>query len=157
MSSQCSSYRQYIERIEKRLIKDLKKEYSKADISEEESAADILLELYAADDSARFIFVLDEWDYIFHQNFISEQDKREYLTFLRNLLKDKPYVLLAYMTGILPITKYSSGSELNMFSEYTLASEERFSEYFGFTDKEVDMLFKRYLDQNEKPVQVETT
>ena len=154
MSSQCSSYRQYIERIEKRLIKDLKKEYSKADISEEESAADILLELYAADDSARFIFVLDEWDYIFHQNFISEQDKREYLTFLRNLLKDKPYVLLAYMTGILPITKYSSGSELNMFSEYTLASEERFSEYFGFTDKEVDMLFKRYLDQNEKPVQV---
>lgn len=87
---------------------------------------------------ARFIFVLDEWDFIFHQNFITEQDKKEYLMFLRNLLKDRPYVRLAYMTGILPIAKYSSGSELNMFSEFTMASEERFSEYFGFTDQEVD-------------------
>nr|WP_269477505.1 hypothetical protein [Hominibacterium faecale] len=26
-----------------------------------------------------------------------------------------PYVELAYMTGLLPIAKYSSGSELNMF------------------------------------------
>ena len=152
--SQCSSYRQYIGRIEKRLVKDLKKEYPDADIPEEESAADALLELYAADDSARFIFVLDEWDYIFHQSFVTEQDKREYLAFLRNLLKDKPYVLLAYMTGILPIAKYSSGSELNMFSEYTLATEERFSEYFGFTDQEVDMLFERYLQLNEKSTQV---
>lgn len=152
--SQCSSYRQYIGRIEKRLVKDLKKEYPDADIPEEESAADALLELYAADDSARFIFVLDEWDYIFHQSFVTEQDKREYLAFLRNLLKDKPYVLLAYMTGILPIAKYSSGSELNMFSEYTLAAEERFSEYFGFTDQEVDMLFERYLQLNEKSTQV---
>lgn len=53
-------------------------------------------------------------------------------------------MLLAYMTGILPIAKYSSGSELNMFVEYTMATEERFSEYFGFTEKEVDVLFERY-------------
>lgn len=53
-------------------------------------------------------------------------------------------MLLAYMTGILPIAKYSSGSELNMFVEYTMATEERFSEYFGFTEKEVDVLFDRY-------------
>lgn len=31
------------------------------------------------------------------------------------------------------IAKYSSGSELNMFHEYTMAFEERFSEFFGFT------------------------
>ena len=73
---------------------------------------------------------------------------------MRNLLKDRPYVLLAYMTGILPIAKYSSGSELNMFSEFTLAAEERFSEYFGFTEKEVDMLFARYEKQNRKSPQV---
>ena len=47
--------------------------------------------------------------------------------FLRNLLKDRPYVLLAYTTGILPIAKYSSGSELNMFMKYTMISEEKFS------------------------------
>lgn len=64
--------------------------------------------------------------------------------FLRDLLKDRPYVLFAYMTGILPIAKYSSGSELNMFAEFTMAGERRFGEYFGFTQKEVDMLYARY-------------
>lgn len=150
----CNSYEQYIEWIEKRLVKDLMKEYPEAEISEEAGAAETLLELYAEDDTAQFVFVLDEWDFIFHQNFITENDKRDYLTFLRNLLKDRPYVRLAYMTGILPIAKYSSGSELNMFSEFTMASEERFSEYFGFTEKEVDLLFWRYLEREEKQKQV---
>ena len=141
-------------KIERRLVRDLKNEYPEMEIEENADAADVLLELYAADENARFIFVLDEWDFIFHQNFITEKNKREYLAFLRNLLKDRPYVLLAYMTGILPIAKYSSGSELNMFSEFTLAAEERFSEYFGFTEKEVDMLFARYEKQNRKSPQV---
>ena len=69
---------------------------------------------------------------------------------MRDLLKDRPYVHLAYMTGILPIAKYSSGSELNMFSEFTMAEEERFSEYFGFTESEVDMLFERYQKKTQK-------
>lgn len=48
------------------------------------------------------------------------------------------------MTGILPIAKYSSGSELNMFWEYTMASEAKYNEYFGFTDSEVDHLYEKY-------------
>lgn len=48
------------------------------------------------------------------------------------------------MTGILPIAKYSSGSELNMFAEYTMVSEEKFSDAFGFTEAEVDMLYARF-------------
>lgn len=48
------------------------------------------------------------------------------------------------MTGILPIAKYSSGSELNMFLEYDIASSERFSGYFGFLDTEVDSLYAVY-------------
>ncbi len=71
---------------------------------------------------------------------MTDKDKAEYIDFLSNLLKDQPYVELAYMTGILPIAKYSSGSELNMFYEYTMASEERFSEYFCFTEEEADTL-----------------
>ena len=154
LGGMCSSYEEYVGKIERRLVRDLKNEYPEMEIEENADAADVLLELYAADENARFIFVLDEWDFIFHQNFITEKNKREYLDFLRNLLKDRPYVLLAYMTGILPIAKYSSGSELNMFSEFTLAAEERFSEYFGFTEKEVDMLFARYEKQNRKSPQV---
>lgn len=144
LGGQCNSYRDYIGRIEKRLARDLKTEYPDVELYGDESVVDILLDIFAENDSARFIFVLDEWDFIFHQSFITEDDKKSYLMYLRDLLKDKPYVLLAYMTGILPITKYSSGSELNMFAEFTMASDRRFCEYFGFTSKEVDLLFSRY-------------
>lgn len=50
----------------------------------------------------KFIFVLDEWDYIYHQDFATDRDKANFTKFLSNLLKDKAYVELAYMTGILP-------------------------------------------------------
>lgn len=109
---------------------------------------DILTRIYETEDDARFIFVLDEWDYIFHRDFADHQDKAAFVDFLSNLLKGKGYVELAYMTGILPIAKYSSGSELNMFCEYTMATEEKYSEYLGFTEEEVDQLFERYLRRN---------
>lgn len=140
----CQSYEDYIGRIEKQLITDLKTAYPKVNLDGETSAVTAMLNILGADDTARFIFVLDEWDFIFHQSFATEENKKDYLLFLRNLLKDRPYVLLTYMTGILPIAKYSSGSELNMFLEYTMATEEKFSNYFGFTEEEVDLLFERY-------------
>lgn len=149
VAGECESYTQYIKRIEKKLIKDLKRAYPEVLFEEEESVVDILADIYAENESAKFIFILDEWDYIFHQDFATDLDKKRYLTFLRSLLKDRPYVQFAYMTGILPIAKYSSGSELNMFAEYTMAAEERFSEYFGFTESEVDELFKRYEQKNK--------
>ena len=75
---------------------------------------------------------------------LTEENKKQYVLFLSNLLKDRSYVQLTYMTGILPIAKYSSGSELNMFWEYTMASEAKYNEYFGFTDSEVDQLYEKY-------------
>lgn len=140
----CHSYEEYIDRIEKQLLTDLKAAYPEADIEGETSVAAALLNILAENETARFIFVLDEWDFIFHQSFATDENKKSYLLFLRNLLKDRPYVLLAYMTGILPIAKYSSGSELNMFLEYTMATEEKYSQYFGFTEEEVDLLYDKY-------------
>lgn len=98
----------------------------------------------------RFIFVMDEWDAVLHKGFIKEEDKKAYLEFLRDLLKGQTYVELAYMTGVLPIAKYSSGSELNMFSEYDMATKMKFSEYFGFNDTEVDRLFDIYQKTTER-------
>lgn len=150
-SGQTSSYTQYIKRIEKRLIRDLKNAYPDILLEDDEYIVDVLTDIYAEDDTARFIFVLDEWDYIFHQPYITDIDKRDYLEFLRSLLKDRPYVLLAYMTGILPIAKYSSGSELNMFTEFTMAKSLAFSDYFGFTEAEVTALYQRYLKISPNP------
>lgn len=144
----CNSYEEYIDYIERKLIRDLKREYSNIEFDDNMAVWDILLDISETNLSEKFIFVLDEWDFIFHQDFVREVDKKAYLLFLRNLLKDRPYVSLVYMTGILPIAKYSSGSELNMFCEFTMTNEQRFSEYFGFTEEEVDMLFDRYKRNN---------
>lgn len=147
----CKSYGQYIDRIESRLIKDLREAFPKAGIQEDEAAWDALASVYNAYDSKSFIFVLDEWDYIFHRDFVTQEDRKDYIDFLSNLLKGKAYVSLAYMTGILPIAKYSSGSELNMFLEYTMASEELYGDYFGFTEEEVDELYARFAANETAP------
>lgn len=142
----CSSYQQYIHRIEHRFRNDLQKAFPQVKSDNSTAVWDLLSDIYEEED-ARFIFVLDEWDYIFHRTFVTAKDQENFIEFLSNLLKGKAYVEFAYMTGILPITKYSSGSELNMFYEYTMATEDRYSEYFGFSESEVDALFERYLVQ----------
>ncbi|MDE6516259.1 MAG: ATP-binding protein [Acetatifactor sp.] len=140
----CCSYEQYIARIEDRLMEDLRKEYPDVTFGKGDALWDALMTLYMEHPDIRFVFVLDEWDFIFQQDFVTDADKKAYLIFLRSLLKDRPYVCLAYMTGILPIAKYSSGSELNMFKEYDMAPKEKFSVYFGFLNSEVDRLFDIY-------------
>ena len=144
MPRNCDSYTQYIERIEALLIEDVKETFPQVKINEADAVGDILESVFVQC-GEKFIFVLDEWDFIFHRDFINEIDKEKYVAFLSNLLKDRPYVVLSYMTGILPIAKYSSGSELNMFAEFTMVNSPMFGEYFGFTDDEVDDLYRRYI------------
>ena len=147
----CRNYEEYIDRISDRLLEDLRNAYPKAGIHEKDAVWDALLSVYQAYDSKRFIFVLDEWDFIFHRNFVTDRDKADYIDFLSNLLKGKAYVSLAYMTGILPIAKYSSGSELNMFLEYSMTAREKFGEYFGFSEEESVDLYQRYLVLEASP------
>ena len=91
-----------------------------------------------------FIFIIDEWDCIFREYRIDKASQRIYLDFLRNLLKDRAYVALAYMTGILPIKKYGSHSALNMFNEFAMTNPGPLAEYVGFTEAEVKNLCERY-------------
>ncbi len=95
------------------------------------------------DSEDSFIFVLDEWDSVFYRDFMKKEDKEAYFLFLKNLLKDQPYIDLAYMTGVLPIAKYSSGSELNMFDEYNFMNDNIYDRYFGFSEEEVNELCQK--------------
>lgn len=147
LPDECTTYNQYISRIKKRLLKDLIREYPDVPIEQDDALWDAFNSIVEFGNGGKFIFVLDEWDFLFHRDFITDHDKAAYIDFLNNLLKDQPYVELAYMTGVLPIAKYSSGSELNMFCEYTMAAEEKYAEYFGFTDTEVDSLYEKYKNQ----------
>lgn len=125
------TYDQYINNITNQVKKEVISEFNLTDIEESDSLKRVLQK-----SKQQFIFLLDEWDYIFNNNLFEEsQDK--FLEFLRNLLKDESYVELCYMTGVLPIKKYSSGSALNMFDEFTFLKDRKFGEYFGFTEDEV--------------------
>ncbi len=92
----------------------------------------------------QFIFLIDEWDCVMRERQESETIQKQYLDFLRNLLKDQPYVVLAYMTGILPVKKYGQHSALNMFQEYSMTDQSMFEEYTGFTQEEVKGLCEQY-------------
>ena len=150
VSENCASYHEYISRILEGLKKDLSEEYPEIVTDTSMAVWDILTVLFQ-ETGEKFVFVIDEWDAIFHMPFITEENQEAYLLFLKALLKDKAYVKLTYMTGVLPIAKYSSGSELNMFMEYDMTVMERFGDCFGFTEDEADRLFDIYLKTTKRP------
>ena len=91
-----------------------------------------------------FVILIDEWDCLFREYAQNQEAQKKYLDFLRSWLKDKEYVALAYLTGILPIKKYGSHSALNMFTEYSMTDPGELAEFFGFTEEEVRTLSEKY-------------
>ncbi|MDE7224400.1 MAG: ATP-binding protein [Acetatifactor sp.] len=150
MPQNCDTYSAYIGRISDGIKQDLVEEYADICFGPDTDLWD-MFQIVFDKTGQNFIFVMDEWDAVFHKDFISEKDRRNYLEFLRNLLKGQAYVELAYMTGILPIAKYSGGSELNMFVEYDMATKVKFGEYFGFLDTEIDRLYDIYIQETPVP------
>ena len=118
------------------VLKDLRKEYNEILNGQSTGLTAALREIYV-ETGRQFIFLIDEWDCVMRERQEAEELQRQYLDFLRSLLKDQPYVALAYMTGILPIKKYGSHSALNMFFEYSMTDQKELEEYTGFTEGEV--------------------
>ncbi len=97
ISDKGNTYKDYIEMIKSTIINDIVEKYPHIDPKKYFTINDMLF-----DTKEKFIFIFDEWDYIFNNNLFIE-DQNNFLEFLRKLLKDQPYVALAYMTGVLPI------------------------------------------------------
>lgn len=141
--STAGSGERLIEYIQTELLKELREEYPAYITSEEQQLVAALEEL-SAQTQRGIVFIIDEWDCIFREKTKDLQVQTAYLDFLRNLLKDRDYVSLAYMTGILPIKKYGTHSALNMFNEYSMTDPGPLAEYVGFTEDEVRELCQRY-------------
>ncbi len=131
------------EYLENRVLRDLREEYGEVLKDLEGGLAVALQEIYVKTDR-QFIFLIDEWDCVMRERQESEEIQKQYLDFLRNLLKDRPYVALAYMTGILPVKKYGVHSALNMFREYSMINQRELEEFTGFTEEEVNALCTRF-------------
>lgn len=131
------------EYLEQEVLEELREEYGKTLPEHVRGLAAALRRVYTRTDR-QFVFLIDEWDCVMRERQESEDLQKQYLDFLRNLLKDQPYVALAYMTGILPVKKYGLHSALNMFTEYSMTDQYVFEEYTGFTEEEVKELCGRY-------------
>ncbi|MCM1560744.1 MAG: ATP-binding protein [Butyrivibrio sp.] len=132
-----------IQYLEQTVIEELRETYGILFPEQTASLAGALEKIYSKTDKP-FIFLIDEWDCMMREKKEADELQRHYLDFLRSLLKDQPYVALAYMTGILPIKKYGSHSALNMFYEYSMTDQKELEEYTGFTEEEVKELCNRF-------------
>ncbi len=129
--------------LKKAICRELQKEYPHINYIFPDKLMFTMQDVYA-ETGRQFIIVIDEWDCIFREKRNHKAEQDAYLDFLRDWLKDKEYVALAYMTGILPIKKYGTHSALNMFSEFSMLDQGEMAEYTGFTETEVRELCGRY-------------
>ncbi len=136
------TYEEYINKIKTNLIFDIETYYPQIDLTIYDQVQD-KFQAIQEETGDKFIFIFDEWDFIFNQHLFVDKHQ-DFLEFLRQFLKDRSYVALCYMTGILPIKKHSSGSALNMFEEYTFLDDGLFENFFGFTEDEVRALCLEY-------------
>jgi hypothetical protein len=121
------------------LVKELRKKFDAGAGELEEVMEDI----YQKQDKS-FVVLIDEWDCIFRVKKDATEEQKTYLDFLRSWFKDRSYIAIAYMTGILPIKKYGTHSALNMFDEYSMTDQSVFARFTGFTQSEVAVLCAQY-------------
>lgn len=140
--SRTENIKEMLSFISKKVTRELKREFKDVEYYEEDLVS-VLEEIYSQKKS-KFIFIIDEWDCVFRVGQETNSSYKLYLDFLRDMLKNQPYVALAYMTGILPIKKYGEHSALNMFDEYSMTNQRELAEFTGFTEEEVKQLCVQY-------------
>lgn len=141
--SQSKDIYDMLQLLKKNILWDLLEEYPDYRYFDETNLNRIMSDVYR-NTKCPFVIIIDEWDCIFREYKNDKEAQEKYLDFLRDMLKDKSYIQLVYMTGILPIKKYETHSALNMFSEYSMTNPRQLAQYVGFTQDEVRDLCERY-------------
>lgn len=141
--SQTSSMDEMLRLVKKSVLWDLFFEYPDINYFDKENFSRAMQDVYQQT-KCPFVIIIDEWDCIFREYRENHEAQEQYLDFLRDFLKDKAYIHLAYMTGILPIKKYGTHSALNMFDEFSMTNPGPLAEFVGFTEEEVAALCKQY-------------
>ena len=147
--SMSETMEEMLEMLKNYLVADLEETYPKVRFRDGKNLIQVMKDVFSYT-KCPFVILIDEWDCLFREYKQNKEAQRKYLDFLRAWLKDKDYVAMAYMTGILPIKKYGSHSALNMFTEYSMTDPGELAEYFGFTESEVFGLCDKYEMSFEK-------
>ena len=131
-----------------RLLDELNETYQ--DVRYDPSDLFFSMDKFYQKTKTQFVIVIDEWDTVFRARKNDKDGQTKYLDFLRDWMKDREYIALAYMTGILPIKKYGEHSALNMFYEYSMIAPMQLAQYTGFTEDEMVNLCRQYGRDFEK-------
>ncbi len=135
----------FVQKLKKSILNDFRRTYKSISI-EGMTLREAIKELNS-ELGERFIFLIDEWDVIYREQENNAKLCEEYTEFLRNLFKSSDVancIDLVYMTGILPIKRYSTQSTLNMFKEYNMINSRTINDFIGFTEEEVINLCQKY-------------
>ncbi len=134
----------FLEELTKYIIRDLNEAFPNA-LTEDENTIGKAIKVINGRLGERFIFLIDEWDVIFRDEPSSPLCD-EYIMLLRSLFKSGDVSScfdLVYLTGILPIRRYSAESSLNMFDECNMLTPGPLEDCIGFTEGEVMSLCKQ--------------
>lgn len=141
--SQSENIEDMLALVKKSVLWELLEQYKDVRYFDAKNLTRSMQDIYAQTKNT-FIIIIDEWDCVFREYKDDKKSQERYLDFLRDLLKDKSYIALAYMTGILPIKKYGTHSALNMFDEFSMLEPGPLAPYVGFTENEVIALCRQY-------------
>ncbi|MCD7808001.1 MAG: ATP-binding protein [Erysipelotrichaceae bacterium] len=147
-----SNVKEMLQFLSKSVLRDLFRVFKNVDYLDNTDLPDSLDDIYVELEE-HFIFIIDEWDSVLRNKNATSEDKKEFLKFMNRLLKEKEYVSLAYMTGILPIKKYGDESAINMFDEINMIEPQQYENFMGFTEDEVkDLCLKNNMDFDQMKV-----
>ncbi len=141
--SQSKDVQEMLDLLKKSVLWDLLEKYPEYRYFDKTNLTRTMQDIYSKS-KVPFVVIIDEWDCVFREYKNDRPAQAQYLDFLRDLLKDKRYIAMAYMTGILPIRKYGTQSALNMFDEFSMIDPGPLAEYVGFTEEEVEKLCGQY-------------
>jgi len=140
-----------IKKIQKKIIDECKENGIKFEYEEDKSFNMIdIMDKILKNTGKKIVIIIDEWDIVLRSNYYDDDSQYKYLNFLTSWIKDKHYIVLTYMTGILPIKGNGLNSGLlEEIEEYSMTSPGWVSKYIGFTDNEVKKLCDEYNNRDK--------
>ncbi|MBQ8995330.1 MAG: AAA family ATPase [Oscillospiraceae bacterium] len=134
------------------LCSSAEKRFFQKVVDREASAVDLadslkmLSKMLASHHKTPVIIMIDEYDTPIQEGYLDGYYD-EVIEFVRNLFsggfKDNPNLVFGFLTGILRVAKESIFSGMNNLKVYSI-TDNLYSEYFGFTKKEVKDLLGYY-------------
>ena len=133
-------------RFKKYLLSDI-------DISELKNSLTFLTKILYQKYEKEVILLIDEYDnplITAHKYDFYEEALSFFKVFYGEALKTNPYLKMGIMTGIIRVIKAGIFSDLNNLRVYSILNRQ-YSDFFGFTQSEVENALKYFSIENEIP------